>query len=189
MAKPARAACDRCENRIPAGEPFCGSCGYPSVWANHDERTAWEVAQYRHKSEQAPIGLPYERPKPTVVLDPPRSARRGLFSRRAHSPSPLRTEQTPVLKPVPAPDVAPAAVIEPSRVEAPRIESRRVEAVAQKRTLKPSAMDDRPATDAPATIVAVRMLNARVAELDAKVQELQREVDRLRGEPGRRFGA
>src|SRR2546426_10368450 len=88
MSKAAKALCGRCEHRVASGTPFCGACGYPTPWATHDERTAWEVAQYRDKSINVPIGLPYERPKPTAVLEAPKTARRvtSLFSRRAHAP-------------------------------------------------------------------------------------------------------
>jgi len=187
MAKVARVICSRCENRVIAGDPFCGSCGYPSEWATHDERTAWEVAQYRHKTTNLPLGVLYESKKPTIVLDKPKPSRRmGLFSRKTHAPQLLMPEPKrvdlvepvlksvpkpePIVAPTPAPAAPPAAVI---AKPAPRV--------------APRANDAEPTSDTPVTVTAVRMLNARVAELDAKVQELQRQIE-SNAEPRSGFG-
>jgi hypothetical protein len=172
MAKTARAVCGRCEHRVSIGDPFCGSCGYPSAWATHDERTAWEVAQYRHKTASVPIGLPLDRPKPTVVIGTPKTRRMGLFGRKAHAPQLLMSEPKrvelpePILKSVPAepePVAAPPAKPAPQAKTAPRVKAR--------------VRDAEPASDTPATVLAMRLLSARVAELDAKVQELQRQLE------------
>jgi hypothetical protein len=191
MAKAAKALCARCENRVTAGNPFCGSCGYPTSWANHEERTTWEVAQYRHKTTSVPLGVLYEPKKPTIVLDKPKPSRRiGLFSRKSHAPQLLLPEPKrvdpvePILKSVPdqpeavAPAQAPARpaskAAAPAAKPAPRI--------------KPRATDKDRATDDPATVMAMRMLNARVAELDAQVQKLQRQIESMAEEPRSGFG-
>jgi hypothetical protein len=51
MAKAMKVLCDRCEGKIRAGTPFCHSCGFPTEWASHDQRTQWEVAQWRGSSD------------------------------------------------------------------------------------------------------------------------------------------
>jgi hypothetical protein len=43
-------------------------------------------------------------------------------------------------------------------------------------TVAPSANDTEPLRDTPATVMAMRLLNARVAELDAAVRELQSKL-------------
>ena len=187
MAKAAKALCGRCDHRVTVGEPFCGSCGYPSAWATHDERTAWEVAQYRHKTASAPVGVPFEKLKPTVVIDRPKPSRRiGLFARKSHAPQLLMPEPSPekvaepILKAVPAqpePIAAkPAPAAKPAASKpAPRVKARE--------------NDAKPASDTPATVLAMRMLNARVAELDAKVQELQRHIESMNEVPRSGFGS
>src|ERR671918_174374 len=93
MAKVARTICDRCESRIAVGDPFCAACGYPTMWASHDERAAWEVARYREKAETAPLKSPGEdAPRQraasrTTVAERPKPSREkkhfgGLFGRR-----------------------------------------------------------------------------------------------------------
>jgi hypothetical protein len=188
MAKAAKALCGRCENRVTVGDPYCGSCGYPSAWATHDERTAWEVAQYRHKTASVPIGVPFDRLKPTVVIDRPKPSRRiGLFARKSHAPQLLMPEPSkekvaePILKAVPAqpepPAMQPVPAAKPAPVAkpAPRVKAR--------------ANDAKPATDTPATVLAMRLLNARVAELDAKVHELQRQIESMNEVPRSGFGS
>ena len=164
MAKAAKALCDRCTHRIAPGSPFCRSCGYPTPWANHDERTAWEVAQYRDKTLNVPIGVAYERgAKPTAVLEAPKNARRvtSMFQRRTHTPQLVNPEPRRA-----QPSVLSAVEPEPKPVA----------------RAKASKMDAEPARDTPATVFAMRMLNARVAELDAKVRELSSEIAKLRGD-------
>lgn len=206
MAKAARAECGRCEHLVIAGDPFCGSCGYPSPWATHDERTAWEVAQYRHKSATDPIATPLDRPKPTIVIGKPKARRLGLFGRKAHAPQLLKTEPKktapaePILKSVPAQPEPVAVEPEPIKAPAPKAAAP-AKVVAAKpapaRSMAPAkpaprvrsrATDKEPATDTPATVLAMRMLNARVAELDAQVQELQRQIEAMSETPRSGFG-
>ncbi|MGH2727641.1 MAG: hypothetical protein ACRDKS_11790, partial [Actinomycetota bacterium] len=47
MAKAAKALCDRCESRITVGVSFCQYCRYPTQWASHEERTTWELSQWK----------------------------------------------------------------------------------------------------------------------------------------------
>lgn len=48
MAKAPRFVCPFCESpRIEVGASLCNSCGRPTQWATHEERTAWEVGQWR----------------------------------------------------------------------------------------------------------------------------------------------
>jgi hypothetical protein len=206
MAKPARAECGRCEHLVIAPDPFCGSCGYPSPWATHEERTAWEVAQYRRKSETDPIATPLDRPKPTIVIDKPKTRRLGLFGRKAHAPQLLKSEPKakapePILKAVPAQPEPIVVAPEPIKAAAPKAAAP-AKVVAAKpaapaRSLAPAkpaprvsprARDKEPAGDAPATVLAMRMLNARVAELDAQVQELQRQIEAMSETPRSGFG-
>jgi DNA replication protein DnaC len=58
MAKTARVLCDRCDTRLMIGDAFCGGCGSPTSWASMDERTAWEVGQWRAARGAAPIEQP-----------------------------------------------------------------------------------------------------------------------------------
>jgi hypothetical protein len=68
MAKAMKVLCDRCEGKIRAGTPFCHSCGFPTEWASHEQRTQWEVAQWRGSTD-----VPHS-PRPAA-------AKRGLSLR------------------------------------------------------------------------------------------------------------
>jgi hypothetical protein len=58
MARVQKIVCDSCGSlRIAAGSPFCGACGRPTVWATHQERTEWEVQQWR-KARTGPLAEP-----------------------------------------------------------------------------------------------------------------------------------
>lgn len=222
MAKAARTLCDRCESRMAVGDPFCGACGHPTTWATHEERTAWEVAQYREKTMTAPISsiaddAPRKRAAARIdLIDRPKAPRErkslgSLFGRRrAHTttitlPEPKRVEP-PVAEPVPAPvltmvrpEPAPAPVAPKPVAAAPR-PAPRVRAPKVERPLaKPAApapkadglvskveraMNDNEAViDTPATVLAMRLLNQRVRELDEKVQRLERELDAAKATP------
>jgi len=191
MAKAAKSLCDRCEHRTIVGEPFCRTCGCPTAWASHDERVAWEVAQYRHISATVPIGVAYENSTRSDNSGATKNRRRGpgkLFSRRSHVPQPATPDPQilespePVLRAVPD---EPLAETKPVVETKPPVETkpapRRVSAA------KPKKAASEPVADASTTVLVLRLLNARVAELDAKVQELQGEVNTLRnGKRGRR---
>ena len=232
MAKTAKILCDRCESRMIAGDPYCGSCGYPTTWASLDERAAWEVAQYREKAATAPINsiagdAPRTRAASRVdVAERPKPSREkktfgGLFGRRRAAaqaivlPEPKRVEPPVVemetasaavltmVRPEPAPApaakpaLAPAAKViapapaapKPERVmpkPAPRMRTR-VERPAPAKLAAPNAgglvskveralNDNEALIDTPATVLAMRLLNQRVRELDEKVQRLEREL-------------
>ncbi len=205
MAKAAKILCDRCESRMVAGAPFCGSCGYPTTWASHDERAAWEVARYREKTVTAPISTivgdaQRKRPASRVdVIDRPKPSREkktfgGLFGRRRAPAATIVLPEPKRVDPV-AEEAAPAAVLtmvrpEPAPVApkpaSPGLRAPRVERpVAQKAVVKSDglvskverAMNDNEAlVDTPATVLAMRLLNQRVRELDEKVRLFEREL-------------
>jgi hypothetical protein len=203
MAKAARTLCDRCESRIVVGEPFCGSCGHPTSWATLDERASWEVAQYREKSVSAPIRTPVEAaPRlPAAAREDlanrPRPSRDkktlGLFSRRRQSAPALVIPEAKRVEPAPRVEEspAPAAVLTMARPEPPRTPAKpapraRAPKVEREMPAKPKeplaakvehAMDENErVVDTPATVLAMRMLNQRVRELDEKVKKLEREL-------------
>lgn len=192
MAKAAKVLCDRCESRITAGVSFCGHCGYPTRWASHEERTAWEVSQWktadrshtpgsRSQSGRAsrrwlprPFGRKVEE-KPGLAL---------VSKNEVHAESMYAAPATTVsTSPTPAP-VATVAVA-PAPSPAPRIERSlsRVKPVAKAQVsrpaikIEPGPLDSDALADTPATVLAVRLLNARVAELDAKIRRLERELN------------
>ena len=174
MAKAARAVCERCEHRLHSGAPFCSKCGIPTAWASHDDRVAWELNQYREKAEKSPMGVLYEPSSVrTAVMDKPKSSRRPrLFGRKSsHGTTIVVPEAAP---PAPAPPVLRA--VEPLPVqELP--EKPKARSVARP---KPAKTDKEPLRDTPATMLAMRMLNARVAELDSTIQKMQHEIEMLR---------
>ena len=249
MAKAVKVLCDRCECKLSAGSSFCASCGYPTRWATHDERTAWEVSQWKAadrshlpKSAKDEAGSrrwnPFARKpaKPALkVVRSERPAVAGAAPEPAPAPAAASVETAaapavkqapaaalaPAPKIAPAPKVAPAAKIAPAPKPAPTAikPAAKIAPVAAKPkpaptiaaktppatlapvthevhapeaatvtrgsvTIERSPADDKPLTDAPATIMAVRLLNARVAELDEKIQRLERELDESRS--GRR---
>ena len=173
MAKAAKAVCDGCEHRLNSGAPYCGNCGQPTVWATHDDRVAWELHQYREKAERNPMGVLYEPSSmKTAVLEKPKS--RKLFGRRArHEPVVVAT---PAPKPVAA--VAPPVLRTVEPIPVRELPEKPKAKVAPRP--KPARMDKEQLRDTPATVLAMRMLNTRVAELDATIQKLQHEIELLR---------
>jgi len=193
MAKPAKSTCDRCESRIVVGDSFCDSCGCPTSWASHSERTAWEVAQYRHKSANVPMGFAYE-PAPKPVETPVMKSRGvvRMFSRRAHVPQlqrvepkrvepPVATQPAPVVQPKPVAPATPIADLKPI------VKVKRAVEAKPAIVVEPSKSDDEPVRDTPATLLAMRLLNARVAELDEKLRRLENEIASSRVEKPRRW--
>ena len=196
MAKAARFECDRCEQRLVGGAPFCKHCGYPTAWASHEDRTAWEVAQYRHKSANVPMGYAYAPAKPLAAssVDAKPRGIAKLFGRRqavpAFPPTPAPKRVTPPQLTV-VPEAAAEPKAEPKVAErAPAREPRPASKPrpAAPRAATPRAAAPRPApraaastADDSAAVIAARLLNARVKELDAQVQQLRRELGELRG--------
>lgn len=242
MAKPSKAHCERCQSRVAAGEAFCRRCGTPTRWATHEERTSWEVTQWRTATKpqhviRAPSGAsrrgwlgrsrhkeapalavvsarskPVERQpimaSPGPAMPEPAVAAQGASAAKATiteaSPDLVVTvEPEPDLVVIVEPEPDLVVTVEPEQTEAPVEEvpepppphneitlevvtleevalERAAEDVALTARLAPSALDDQPIRDGEATMLAMRILNARVAELDAKVRKLQRKVSRRR---------
>lgn len=178
MAKAARAVCERCEHRVSEGRPYCGKCGRPTLWANHDDRVQWELANYRHKTQNVPLGVLYENTTAqTTLLEKPKRRKPRLFARRNHKSSIVLPQAKPMRVQPPVAAAPPAPVLRavdpaPMREIAPK-----PTAVARPARSK---MDKEPLRDTPATVLAMRMLNARVAELDSTIQKLQHEIEMLR---------
>jgi hypothetical protein len=174
MAKAAKAICERCEHRIAAGSPFCDRCGQPTLWANHEDRVRWELAVYREKAEKNPMGVLYEPSTvQTAVSDSAKPSRKPrLFGRKAQRVPNVVAQPKPA---TPEPAAAPVLrAVEPAPVRelppTPKVVARPPHSKADKEPLR----------DTPATVLALRMLNARVAELDAMIQKLQHEIEILR---------
>ncbi|MCI0347301.1 MAG: hypothetical protein L0221_17960 [Chloroflexi bacterium] len=50
MARTPKFICDSCGVfKLDPGAAFCDGCGRPTVWATYQDRTAWEVQQWRAK--------------------------------------------------------------------------------------------------------------------------------------------
>lgn len=193
MAKAAKVPCDRCESRIIAGLSYCPRCGYPTQWASHEERTRWEVSQWKtadhsknedgpSKSGQRRRGLPRpfaRRPSPepdwhlSLVPTPSATSTESpsvLVADLAPAGSPSKPAPTPAVNAPKAP-AAPDVAIELDKIAAdpqPMIEAK--------------AGDEDPIRDMPRTMIAMRLLNARVAELHDRVQRLERELAESRRE-------
>jgi rRNA maturation endonuclease Nob1 len=45
-------ACRRCETPITSEMKVCPACGRPTIFMTFDERTRWEVEQYRAYKER-----------------------------------------------------------------------------------------------------------------------------------------
>jgi hypothetical protein len=166
MAKAARATCDRCDRRVHNGAPYCKKCGRPTVWATHDQRVRWELHEYRDRVENNPMGVLYE-PSPRRGTGSTPARVPLLFGRRAHrehaAPTVAVKPPGPVARAV---DPVPAA----ERPQAQRLMPRPTR----------SKKDEEPLRDTPATVLAVRMLNERVSELDSTIQKLRKEIEILR---------
>ena len=49
MGKQAKFPCVYCDARLEPGLPFCSSCEQPTAWATNEQRTAYELRQWRMK--------------------------------------------------------------------------------------------------------------------------------------------
>jgi len=200
MAKAVKVLCDRCENKIVAGVSFCDHCSHPTRWATHEERTTWEVDQWKiadrsHAPKSAsksdrngrrwnPFGRKQEA-KPALTL---------VAAAAPAAPHAVAVEPDVTIELEPAPvavAASPKPVAQPERTTRPertlglpkpvRAKPESTKAAPAKRApapvLAPGKADDEPVSDTPATIMALRLLNARVAELDAKIRRLEQELE------------
>lgn len=191
MAKAAKALCDRCESRMVVGDPFCGSCGYPTSWASHDERTAWEVAHYREKSVSAPISsiaaeAPRKRASARVdVLERPKPVREkkglgSLFGRRRPEtktvtlPEPKRVEP-PVEEAAPAPVLT---VVRPEPAPIPLVAAPAPKAAVAAPAKKPVAAAPAPVSK-PMTprVRAPKVERPAAPKADGLVSKVERAMD------------
>jgi hypothetical protein len=186
MAKAAKTLCDRCEARITAGISFCDRCGCPTQWASHKERVSWELSQWQAADRSHAPGSPSKGSGSTRRWIPRPFGRKGAAQ-------PNLTLVPPKLKQdVEASASTPATAPEPVRAvvaapEPPKLTSAPARAalkpIARAQSAKPTSRiakgphDAEPLSDTPATVMAMRLLNARVAELDAKVQRLERALE------------
>lgn len=176
MAKAVKVLCDRCECKVTAGSPFCASCGYPTRWATHEERTTWEVHQWKAADRS-------HLPKPPKTDDG--SRRWNPFARKPAAKPALTVVRTEA--PAAVVVAEPAVVVEEPAaiVEKPAVVRKPAEPAASTERLSPVMIDvrpddERPLEDTPATVLALRLLNARVAELDEKLRRLENELDEAR---------
>lgn len=139
MSKRFRFYCTRCEKRIDEGKPFCKSCGFPTMWAAHDEKVQWELAQWEKARDVVPAP---ESARPYAPI------RRAAARRAAAAASP---------------GPAPASV---SR--SPRRGSRPADL----------PVPEMPAPADKAVLIKVlRLLNAKVAELEARIADLENQAE------------
>lgn len=211
MAKAAKVLCDRCESRITAGVSFCPLCRYPTRWASHEERVTWELSQWKAgengdkkaalkgSSKRASRWMaPFARKKTVqpewhLSLVPAPAATLEAAAEAAAVPTvaapvverePAMAPAAPVAKPVEAP-TAPAVKLAPKPVERPRRQVAQTKPAAVRpkpAAFEPKANDGEPAKDTPHTVLAMRLLNAKVAELEGRLMRLERELADARGE-------
>lgn len=186
MAKAVKTLCDRCESKIVVGVSFCDHCGWPTQWASHEERTSWEVRQWKTADRSMTEGN----------SKAGRGARKWPFSRKADKPAlslvSAPEQKMPAAAPVaPEPVAAPAPTIvaEPKPIPIVKEPVRQrparapVSPIARRTTVAqgapkvaPSPRDAEPLRDTPATVLAMRLLAARVAELESRIRKLEDEL-------------
>ena len=148
-----RYLCSFCEGRLVEGEPFCRSCGNPTSWASHDEKVAWELEQYG-RARTKTIDLAAMESEPVIVARPHPLAR----------PSTAR-----IVHPVRSPRQE-AAVVNASEIPEP----------SQIRMPIPAA--DLPDPGDPAMLLkVVRVLNAKVSEMEARLAAIEAMRRRVAG--------
>jgi hypothetical protein len=184
--------CNTCEQRLETGRPFCARCGTPTQWATHDQRTAWDVAWYRQKNRTVPIRAAYDAvpaadaptrfpASPARIMAPPKRGIGTMFSR-----------------PRPDLELVPPRGIErrwtqPSRTPAP-VSGGAPATAAAVAFARPDAVKPEPTTSAPLRplpnpvsegvrlreippmVLAVRLLNGRVSEIDARLTSVERTI-------------
>ena len=109
MAKYAKVFCDRCESRLSLGAPFCDACGFPTPWASLDERTNWEVGQWRAVRTIKPLAHdkhgPAEASRPVFrstlrrLIEVVAGGKAETEERPAPPPGAPRVEPTPIAPP------------------------------------------------------------------------------------------
>jgi hypothetical protein len=169
MAKAMKVLCDRCEQKIVPGVSFCGRCGYPTKWASHEERTQWEVSQWKGADRE-------QKQQSSRSQDALRRWGFRPFARRV-APEPewhLSLVKAPSGPPVSSPP-PPAAPPAPPRVQEPEPARPAPKATPK---VAPGPRDAEPIGDEPSTVLAMRMLNERVKQLDERIRQLERELAR-----------
>lgn len=98
MARAQKIVCDSCgSTRVEAGSPFCGACGRPTAWATYQDRTDWEVQQWRkarsgRDGEQSTVVALSRKPAPTPV---PAKEGRSFLTPADPKPSTTREPRRP----------------------------------------------------------------------------------------------
>jgi len=153
-----RYLCTFCEARLEEGCSFCAACGHPTSWATHEEKVRWELQQYE-RSRSRTIDLAAVETEPIVVakqhpLARPTTPRIVHPARRRESPVEAARDATVVATPVqPAPSVP------------------RTEPIAEL-----------PDPDDPTMLLKiVRVLNARVADMESRLAALELVKRRVAG--------
>ena len=155
MARKLRHGCSRCEQKIVEGHAFCKSCGYPTQWASHDEKVEWELQQYeeaRVNGAHADFDRLQAAPPPVIR----RSARR-VTPTGPSEPEPVISVRD--FREQRAGDVAVVRTPEPRR---------------HQREAKPLPPVPEP-SEAAVLVKVMRLLNARISELEARLAELEGE--------------
>jgi hypothetical protein len=81
MAKVAKILCEHCETRTRLGVAFCEACGHPTDWASAEDRTTWEVGQWRAVRNAGGLSVSETRrpPDPVAFVMPGQEASRPAF--------------------------------------------------------------------------------------------------------------
>jgi len=148
-----RYLCTFCQARLEEGRSFCVACGHPTSWATHDEKVQWELQQYE-RSRSRTIDLAAVETEPILVA-------------KQH---PLARPTTP-------------RIVHPVRRRETAVEARDAAVDAtpvQPATTEPIA--ELPDPDDPAMLLKiVRVLNAKVADMESRLAALEVVKRRVAG--------
>jgi hypothetical protein len=164
-----RQHCAFCEARLTEGAAFCKTCGHPTLWASHEEKIAWELEQYERMRPKT-IDL---RGAGETVAPRPRSVDVVAVKPRLVHPvrrRGLTVDATPERSALPEPVADPATFAVASELSAAAFDP--APPVVSTRALP---ADELPDADDPAMLLKiVRILNAKVADMEMRLDGLRR---------------
>ena len=182
--------CTFCEGKLTEGAAFCRGCEHPTAWASYDEKIEWELGQWE-KAKVRVGAAEHVAARPAVRA----AARTNGEVQGSFSPDEI-VRALPVRMPKLEHYLEEDPPAKPSVAKTPEPAKRPAKATAKPAASQP-APEVKPAIHAPTPLPAsqaltaelpkpgdryfllkiVKLLNARIGELESRIEELEADAD------------